>query len=322
MQIVIVLSVFYLVSQPLTFMKGIDKGLIEKYTEEMKKNNYNPNNNYVQIAVLDYAETKYQELTAKLEQGDFEDTNKQDVQNNVANEEHENQEVQENVENQDGQEVDSQDGTVNNETQVEIDNQAGIVNGEGQDETGKQDGVENGEGQEEPDKQDGAESGEQQEDTDNKEEVSSREELEAKREEYNQLRLNMNFLGLDLSKVPTQSLNDWRVYVIPALYVLTSVISIRITTQAQNKKREKELIVQEGKEGEQEVDPMDQMQQMNKSMMYMMPIMSVMIASIAPLGLALYWLMSNLLMIIERLVINKIMEVKEENGDKEENING
>jgi membrane protein insertase Oxa1/YidC/SpoIIIJ len=38
----------------------------------------------------------------------------------------------------------------------------------------------------------------------------------------------------------------------------------------------------------------------------MMPIMSVSIALIAPLGLALYWLVNNLLMIIERLVINKV----------------
>jgi len=49
--------------------------------------------------------------------------------------------------------------------------------------------------------------------------------------------------------------------------------------------------------------------------------MSVMIAVIAPLGLALYWLMSNILMIIERLVINKIMESKEEK-DEEEKANG
>ena len=62
---------------------------------------------------------------------------------------------------------------------------------------------------------------------------------------------------------------------------------------------------------------MEQMQAMNKSMTYMMPIMSVMIAVIAPLGLALYWLMSNILMIIERLVINKIMESKEEKDEEE-----
>ena len=43
----------------------------------------------------------------------------------------------------------------------------------------------------------------------------------------------------------------------------------------------------------------------------MMPIMAVMIAIIAPLGLALYWLVSNVLMIIERLIINKVMSYKE-----------
>ena len=77
----------------------------------------------------------------------------------------------------------------------------------------------------------------------------------------------------------------------------------------------------ENGEVKEEPDPMEQMQAMNKSMTYMMPIMSVMIAVIAPLGLALYWLMSNVLMIIERLVINKIMESKEEK-DEEEKANG
>ena len=57
---------------------------------------------------------------------------------------------------------------------------------------------------------------------------------------------------------------------------------------------------------------------MSKSMMYMMPAMSVMIAIIAPLGLALYWLMSNILMIIERLIINKFMK----KDDEEESSNG
>ena len=127
----------------------------------------------------------------------------------------------------------------------------------------------------------------------------------------------MDFLGLDLSKVPTQSLNDWKVYIIPALYVITSAISIKITTNMQNKKNKKEIVVAKEGEGE-EPDPMEQMQQMNKSMMYMMPIMSVMIAAIAPLGLALYWLISNILMIVERLIINKVMDVIEKKKDSKE----
>ena len=153
------------------------------------------------------------------------------------------------------------------------------------------------------------------------ENVENREELEAQRDEYNKLRLNMEFLGLDLSKVPTQSLNDWKVYIIPGLYVITSVISIKITTMTQNKKKKKDIIVQNAEGKEEEPDPMEQMQAMNKSMMYMMPIMSVMIAVIAPLGLALYWLISNILMIIERLIINKIMEIKD-SKQEEESANG
>ena len=47
-------------------------------------------------------------------------------------------------------------------------------------------------------------------------------------------------------------------------------------------------------------------------MLYMMPIMSVMIAFIAPLGLALYWLVNNILMIIERVLIDKFIVPKEE----------
>ena len=47
-----------------------------------------------------------------------------------------------------------------------------------------------------------------------------------------------------------------------------------------------------------------------------MPIMSISIAIVAPLGLALYWLMNNILMIAERLVLDKVLkkdkkEVKE-----------
>ena len=134
------------------------------------------------------------------------------------------------------------------------------------------------------------------------ENIENREELEHKKAKLEELRLNMEFLGIDLSKVPTQSLQDFRVYIIPVLYVITSFISIRMTTKIQSSK----------KENEEKSEEMQSMEQMNKSMSYMMPIMSISIAVIAPLGLALYWLVSNILMILERIIINKIMSSKEE----------
>lgn len=116
--------------------------------------------------------------------------------------------------------------------------------------------------------------------------------------------INMDFLGLDLSSVPSGALNNVKVYIIPALYVITSIISIRISTKATQKKKE-----EVSANAENEVDFADQM---NKNMNFVMPIMSVMIAMVAPLGLALYWLTNNILTIIERLIMNKTAKVEEE----------
>lgn len=136
--------------------------------------------------------------------------------------------------------------------------------------------------------------------------------IEKKGAEDENVYINMDFLGIDLSKVPTASLNDWRVYIIPVLYVITSFISIKMTTSAQKKAMKKKEIVIENGETKQPDDLDSSMQQMNNTMLYMMPIMSISIAIVAPLGLALYWLVSNVLMIIERLIIDKVMTNKEE----------
>ena len=63
-----------------------------------------------------------------------------------------------------------------------------------------------------------------------------------------------------------------------------------------------------GKEIEEENNEMDAVMQTNKMMSWFVPIMSISIAFIAPLGLALYWLISNILMIAERLIIDKVVK--------------
>ena len=140
------------------------------------------------------------------------------------------------------------------------------------------------------------------------------------------LNLQMNFLGLDLSKIPQQNMTDYTVYIIPLLYILSSFISIRMTTamqqkqQGKNKKAKllidgetgKELTEEAKEEVKEEENEIDAVMQTNKMMSWMMPIMSISIAFIAPLGLALYWLMNNILMIIERLVLNKFVKTEEE----------
>ena len=216
LQIIIILSVFWLVSQPLTYMKNLKD--TEIYKEYKEKVDQDSGIRYKEIGIIDLAESEYKDI--------------------------ENQLQQENIEN--------------------------------------------------------------------------REELEKRKEEVNKLRINMQFLGLDLSKVPMQSLNDWRVYIIPVLYIITSFVSIKITMNAQKKEKEKknkDVIVQ-NEEKTKEDELTESMGQMNNTMLYMTPIMSISIAAIAPLGLALYWLVSNILMIFERLIINKIMSSKEEKDNE------
>lgn len=124
--------------------------------------------------------------------------------------------------------------------------------------------------------------------------------------------LNMDFLGLDLSKVPSNNLNDWQVYIIPLLYVVSSVISIKITNNFNKKKKEEQKVITDGTNPKEEPNELEAMEAMNKNMMYMMPLMSVFIAFIAPLGLALYWFISNILIIIEKVIIDTVIKHKEE----------
>lgn len=130
-------------------------------------------------------------------------------------------------------------------------------------------------------------------------------------EDLNKININMNFLRLDLSKVPQQNLGDWTVYIIPILYIISTFISMRITTSMQTKKKENDEIIDitENKEEEKQGNEMeDAMAQSNKMMSWMMPIMSVSISLMAPLGLALYWLVNNVLMIGERLILDKVVK--------------
>ena len=127
-------------------------------------------------------------------------------------------------------------------------------------------------------------------------------------ENLNKINLNMDFFGLDLSKIPQQNLEDWTVFIIPILYIISTFISIRITTSMQSKTSKKDDVIEvkDNKEDKNEME--DAMAQSNKMMSWMMPIMSISISLVAPLGLALYWLVNNILMIFERLIFNKVVK--------------
>ena len=164
--------------------------------------------------------------------------------------------------------------------------------------------------------------------------------IELKSGEDQNVALNMNFLGFDLSKVPMQNWKDWKVFIIPFFYVLLTFVNIRMTSKDM-KKDKKIKEIEAGKEKdkvkEKELDKtdndldkkvennnketpeeqLDSMKQMTNNMNYMMPIMSISISLIAPLGLSLYWLISNILQLGEKIVIDKVMNNKKQEEIKD-----
>lgn len=235
-QIILLLSVFYLVSKPLTHMKKVEPELINNYINEIKSG-------------VEVEENK-------------EETNKE-------NAEQPNNEVVDNQENTpqptnapESTEQPANEGTTNNETTSETQ-----------------------ENQEKP-----------------KVNMTYPEiaVIKLKGATDERVNINMEFFGLDLSNVPSGNLSNYKVYIIPVLYVLTSIISIRMTAATTKKKENTDKT------------EIDMATQMNKNMTFMMPFLSVLIAMVAPLGLALYWLTSNILTIIERLILNKYFKSEEE----------
>lgn len=147
---------------------------------------------------------------------------------------------------------------------------------------------------------------------------------EAKKAGDDSISIDMNFLGIDLSNVPSRNWGDPTVYIIPGLYVISSIISMRITMNAGKKKLTKEeREEEERKKREQKAlikaddddDDFDTVEAMNKQMMFMMPIMAVSVALVAPLGLALYWLINNISSTIQRMIINRFVKSKEEENN-------
>lgn len=217
-QTVLLISVFFLVKSPLTYMKKLEPELIEKYTSE--------------LSVVQVEENE------------------------------QNGEKAENAENSEG--------------------------GEGQEENTQEENKEENKNNKKP--------------TDAYPEISI---IREKSKEDENVYINMEFLGLDLSSIPSKQFADWRTYIIPVLYVITTFISIKLTTAMQKKQKK-------SSGSEEKVGEPDLMMQTNRNMQFMMPILAVSVSLMAPLGLALYWLTNNIIMIIERLLLNIFIKDEEE----------
>ncbi len=118
--------------------------------------------------------------------------------------------------------------------------------------------------------------------------------------------VNFDFLGLNLSQVPSagfsaltkgdfSQMGTIALLIIPALAVLTTWLS---TKQTQNMS------------GQSNQSENEQAAQMGKSMTMMMPIMTGFFTISLPSGMGIYWIVSNVLQMIQQNVLNKYFDSK------------
>lgn len=124
--------------------------------------------------------------------------------------------------------------------------------------------------------------------------------------------INFGFLGLDLSVVPSVSVNyilsGKFMYLDRVLLILIPLIAI-LTTWLSMKQSQK--MTQMPKNAQQD----NPAASMNKSMNLMMPIMTGIFTFTLPSGLGLYWIVSNLMQILQQYLLNQYFKKKGDDFD-------
>lgn len=101
--------------------------------------------------------------------------------------------------------------------------------------------------------------------------------------------INFNFFGLNLSQVPQAHLGEWMtnfVWIIPVLSLLSAYAMSKLSSAMNSNSAANE-----------------QAQQTQKTMLLLMPLMSGYFTLILPAGVGLYWIVSNILQMVQQVVI-------------------
>ncbi|MCK9478126.1 MAG: YidC/Oxa1 family membrane protein insertase [Firmicutes bacterium] len=106
--------------------------------------------------------------------------------------------------------------------------------------------------------------------------------------------INFNFLGLNLAEVP--NLNFITVlWIIPLLAALTTFLSTKVSTAANESSKTE-----------------DSAASTMKTMNAIFPLMTAWFAFSMPAGVGFYWILGNVIQIIQQLVLNKYFSIKAE----------
>ena len=121
--------------------------------------------------------------------------------------------------------------------------------------------------------------------------------------------LNFTFLGIDLGQQPTFNIFgsgwvwDWNhigAFLLPVLSAGQQVLSMFLSQKTNNS-----VITNEKGVEDKETAQNSQSAQTNKIMMWMMPIMSLWIGFTVPAALSLYWLVGNVVRMVEDMALTK-----------------
>ena len=157
------------------------------------------------------------------------------------------------------------------------------------------------------------------------------------------VKINMEFLGLDLTSIPSEtikSINDLKdpknlgIISIPVLYIVMSFISFGVAQKdmehirEQSKDKEKNVVKvveskdEPNKKKEQDDDKFtgedfqDAMMTSNKMMKYILPIMIFSVSMVTSLGISIYWAFNSMVDIGKIYLLKEIVNKKLEKDAK------
>ena len=106
--------------------------------------------------------------------------------------------------------------------------------------------------------------------------------------------INFNFLGIDLTSTLSANLENWKMWIWPALAVITTFLSSFISKKQAKKNNA-------GNE---------KAQSMSNSMMTIMPLITAFFTYSMPIGMSLYWAVSTGVQIIQQTIITEMINKK------------
>lgn len=118
--------------------------------------------------------------------------------------------------------------------------------------------------------------------------------------------INFDFLGLDLSSQPELS-KPSLLWIIPILAGVTTFFTSKITTwmnKKDKKEKKEEQKPQRVLNPDQKTNNANQQEGMMKGMLYVMPLMTLWITFTVPAALGVYWTISNILSLVQTVVLN------------------